>query len=66
MWLVRLWSAGRQPADVRSGAKDNEAEDLRKKIAEMEGTISELKQQLSAAEGEKKQALDWIKAKPFL
>ena len=54
MWLVRLWGAGRQPADVRPGAKDNEAEELRKKIAEKEGTISELKQRLSAVEGEKK------------
>jgi hypothetical protein len=58
MWLVRLWGAGRQPADSLPGAKNNEAEELRKKIAEKEGTISELKQRLSAAESERKHALD--------
>jgi len=53
MWLVRLWAAGRQPADIRPGAKDNELEELRKEIAEKEGAISELKQRLRVAEGEK-------------
>jgi hypothetical protein len=57
MWLLRLWSSGRQPADVSSGAKEDEAEELRKKIAEMEGTINELKQQLDKVEEKKVQDL---------
>ena len=54
MWLVKFWAAGRQPADIRPGAKDNELEELRKEIAEKEGAISELKQRLRAVEGENK------------
>lgn len=57
MWLLRLWSSGRQPADVSSGAKEDEAEELRKKIPEMEVTLSELKQQLDKVKGDKGQAL---------
>jgi hypothetical protein len=54
IWLVRLWVANRQPAEIRPRAKDNEVEELRKEIAEKEGAISELKQRLRAAEGENK------------
>jgi predicted nuclease with TOPRIM domain len=57
MWIVRLWTAGRQPADIRPGAKDNELEELRKEIAEKEGAISEIKQRLHAVEGEKNRHL---------
>lgn len=53
LWLVKLWGAARQPGDVRTVVKDNEAEELRKKIAEMEGTISELKEQLGKTKGDK-------------
>jgi hypothetical protein len=56
-WLIKLWSSGRQPAVVSSGAKEDEAEDLRKKIAELEGTLSELKQQLDKVKSDKSQAL---------
>ncbi|HET6421933.1 MAG TPA: DUF5320 family protein [Geobacteraceae bacterium] len=53
MWLVRLWGAARQPGDLRSGGKDNEADELRKKIAELEDDITELKQHLRKVESVK-------------
>jgi hypothetical protein len=57
MWLLRLWSSGRQRADVATGAKEDEAEELRKKIAELEGTLSELKQRLYKVKGDKGETL---------
>jgi hypothetical protein len=57
MWLLRLWTSRRQHTDVASGAKEVEAEELRKKIAELEGTLSELKQQLDKVKSDKSQAL---------
>jgi hypothetical protein len=58
MWLVRLWSAARRPDDAPPLVNNREAEDLRKRIAEMEETISGLKQRLSAAQGNEKQPGD--------
>jgi hypothetical protein len=46
MWMLRSWNSGRQRADVTVGARGNEAEELSKTIAELEGTLSELKQRL--------------------
>ena len=45
-WLLRVWSSGRQRAVVPSGSQEDETEALRKKVAELEGTLSELKQRL--------------------
>lgn len=42
--MFRLWNSGRQRTDVAVRTKENEAEEISRTIAELEGTLSELKQ----------------------
>lgn len=46
MWMFRLWNSGRQRADAAVGARENEAEERSRTIAELEGSLSELRQRL--------------------
>lgn len=51
--MFRLWNSGRQRTDVAVRTKENEAEEISRTIAELEGTLPELKQRLDRVKGDK-------------